>query len=81
MAERCASRTREQAEREGDHVGEHVAGVGQQRERAGQDAADRLGEHVARGEREHDREPSLVSLRRSGTRRAVAVVVAHARPA
>jgi hypothetical protein len=34
-------------------VGEHVAGVREQRERAGQHAADRFGHHEDRREREH----------------------------
>jgi hypothetical protein len=44
---------REYRERERGDVGEHVAGVREQRERAGQHAADRFGHHEDRREREH----------------------------
>ena len=70
---------REQTQREGDHVDQHVTGVGQQGERARQDAADHLRQHVARGQREHAREPSLLAVLGGRFAGAVAVVVGHAR--
>ena len=50
----------EPGERERGEVGEHVAGVGEQRERAGGDAARHLGEHEGAGEQRGEPHAPLV---------------------
>ena len=52
-------------EREPDRgrVGEHVRGVGQQRQRPGEQARDDLDGHEAGDERERDRQPAAVGVR------------------
>src|SRR5690606_3815739 len=55
---------REERERERSGIGEHVAGVGKQRQRVGDQAPDELGDHVGRDEDERDREAPPV--RRAG---------------
>ena len=65
-AGRPASRmaTSENADRGG--VGEHVGGVGEQRQRVGEDAGDDLGRHEGEDQRERDRQ----SLPRSASAEA-----------
>ena len=55
-------------EREPDRggVGEHVRGVGEQRERAGQQARDDLDAHEAGDERQRDGQPAAVGVARTG---------------
>ena len=64
-----------------DDVGEHVAGVGQQRQRVGQEAGDRLDDEEDGDEDERHGQGPLMTL--AGAQRASAVLVvvamAHAR--
>jgi hypothetical protein len=72
---------RRERHREAEDVGEHVAGVGEQRERAGEEAADHLGDEVRGSETENHQESTLVRCcrvvrARAGVRRLpVAVLV------
>jgi hypothetical protein len=59
-----------QAKRNG--VGEHVAGIGQQRQRPGEQAAERLGHHEAGGQAGRDQHALLV---RRAMYMAAAVIV------
>ena len=47
-------------EPERDRIGQHVAGIGEQRQRAGEQAADRLGDHEAAGQAGGDQDARLV---------------------
>ena len=58
---------------EADHVGEHVAGVGDQRQRVGDDAGHDLHQHEDCEDGERYEEPALVPL--SGPDRRVTVIV------
>ena len=53
---------REQCEHQRGDVREHVPGVGKQRQRARDQAAHDLGQHVDGGERQHEAEPARVRL-------------------
>ena len=72
----------EPGERQGGEVGQHVAGVGEERQRAGEEAARHLGEHEAAGEECRDADGAGAGgvLGRDGVavRVAVAVIVAVA---
>ncbi len=56
----------EEAERQGGDVGEHVARVRQERQRAGPEAAQHLGDQVEAHQRERHREPAAVVGAASG---------------
>ncbi len=49
-------------ERKGHRIGQHVAGIGEQRERTRQDAADHLDDHERAGQDQRDRHPSHVAV-------------------
>ena len=49
-----------QGQRQPGHVGEHVPGVGQQRQRPGDDRADHLDDQDRRGDAQHDRQRTAV---------------------
>ena len=61
---------REPGQRQRGEVRQHVPGVGEQRQRARDDAADRLGDHEAAGQQRDDAEPPLLA----GTRMVVRVM-------
>ena len=61
----------EPGERQRGEVGEHVAGVGEKRQRAGDDAAGDLGEHEGAGEQRSEPHAPLIV----GERGAVAVAM------
>ncbi|MNV95375.1 hypothetical protein D3C71_1902620 [compost metagenome] len=48
---------RDERDRKGRRVGQHVHGVGYQRQAAGQDAADDFGQHEAAGQAKRGPEP------------------------
>ena len=75
-AVRQARRHQGQPDRGG--VGEHVGGVGEQRERRGEDARHDLDGHEAEDQRERDPEPAAVAGRQ-GPPVAVVVVMVHRR--
>ena len=66
-----------EGEADGAGVGEHVGGVGEQRQRVGDEAGDDLDDHEA--EDQPEREPELAAVRVGGDRVAVVVgvVVRH----
>jgi hypothetical protein len=64
----------EPREREGSGVGEHVTGIGEQRQRPGQQAACRLDGHEAARE-QHGPEDSLLVVARGGPKRPGEMVV------
>ena len=66
-------------EQERARVGEHVGGVGEKRERAGEDAGDDLDDHEADDQREPDRQPPRVGVL-SDRVRVTCMAVAVARP-
>jgi hypothetical protein len=66
----------EQRQRERGDVGQHVACIGEQRERVRQDAADALGDEERGGERERDPQTANLVARRA-VRMIVVVVVAR----
>jgi hypothetical protein len=57
-----------------EHVGEHVPGIGQQRQRAGQQGGERLDQHEGGEQGERGPEPAAVPLPRAVS----AVIVSHA---
>ena len=70
---RSASRSATSARPERDGVGEHVPGVGEQRQGGADDPGDDLGRHEGDDQREGGAEPAGVGV---GCRQDVAVVVA-----
>ena len=58
-------------------VGQHVTGVGDERQRSRVDAADQLGEHCPGGEETRPEQPALVRISAAVI---VAVIVAHVVP-
>ena len=58
-------------------VGQHVTGVGDERQRSRVDAADQLGEHCPGGEQAGPEQPALVRISAAVI---VAVIVAHVVP-
>ena len=70
---------RDQREADRGGVGEHVGGVGEQRQRVGDDPGHHLGRHEAEDQREGDRQLAAVGVRR-GAVAVAGVGVAHRRP-
>ena len=62
--------------RQRGEVGQHVAGVGEERQRAGDEAAGDLGDHEAAGEERGDADGAGAGGVRGGGGRGVAVAVA-----
>ena len=62
-----------------DHVGQHVAGVGQQRQRVRDEPGDRLDDEEREDDRERDQQASSVAFTGAGKARAVVVIGAHQR--
>ena len=62
----------DQRERQRAGVGEHVRGVGEQRQRVGEQARDDLGDHEREDQRERRREPPAVGV---GRHRVVVVLM------
>ena len=52
----------DERERQRGGVGEHVRGVGEQRQRAREDARDHLGDHEREDQRERGTEPAVVRI-------------------
>ena len=76
---------RQVGEREGGRVGQHVAGIGEQRQRAGDDAAGRFGDQRHGRQQAGQQQPALVLLaapvrmsRTVAVSGAVTVTVSHA---
>ena len=59
---------RDQRERDRGGVGEHVRGVGEQRERVRDDAGGDLDRHEQQDQRQRDRQPATVAIRAVGVR-------------
>jgi hypothetical protein len=75
VAARVASDAAMRAKDEARHVGQYVAGIGEQCKRPGDETADHLSDEHSAADHEDDNEPLAVG---AGRRHLVAVSIAHA---
>src|SRR5260221_232629 len=61
MAGRAAPPQPQQRQRQGGGIAQHVAGIGDQRQRAGDQAADHLDRHEDDGDRQRQAEPAGIA--------------------